>query len=199
MTDDFGVVRTGVSYALGGDEPQEIELPTHSHRRPGRVQRQKEQSLAHLIEFESLQAKPDQLVSYFVWAEDIGPDGKPRRTMSDMYFAEVRPFEEIFRQGEQPSESEQQQQQGSKAGNQQASRRAGRAAKADHQRHLEADPPRDCGEADGRVRQRQRPREGSQQSAIDAARGNGRATGGRRVARPRRKCPVAHEAGAGAS
>jgi hypothetical protein len=38
-----------------------------------------------------------QLVSYFVWADDYGPDGQVRRTYSDMFFAEVRPFEEIFR------------------------------------------------------------------------------------------------------
>ena len=42
--------------------------------------------------------------------------------MSDMYFAEVRPFEEIFRQGEQPSRERtaaaQQQQQGERAGQQ---------------------------------------------------------------------------------
>ena len=55
-----------------------------------------------MLDFESLHAAPDQLVTYFFWAEDIGPDGQPRRESSDMFFAEVRPFEEIFRQGEQP-------------------------------------------------------------------------------------------------
>ncbi len=68
----------------------------------------------HLLAFEAMKAQPDQLVTYFFWAEDIGPDGQPRRTSGDMFFAEVRHFEEIFRQGEQPSESaenEQQQQQ----------------------------------------------------------------------------------------
>ena len=110
-TDDYGIVRTGVSYALGGDEPRDVELPTEKPQR--------EISLAHLIELESLAAKPDQLVSYFVWAEDIGPDEKPRRAMSDMYFAEVRPFEQIYRQGEQPSAGEQQQQQQNQSGNQQ--------------------------------------------------------------------------------
>ena len=50
-------------------------------------------------------------MSYYVWAEDIGPDGKPRRTMSDMYFAEVRHFDEIFRQGEQPTDQQQREQQ----------------------------------------------------------------------------------------
>ena len=55
-----------------------------------------------MLDFESFHAAPDQLVTYFFWAEDIGPDGQPRRESSDMFFAEVRPFEEIFRQGEQP-------------------------------------------------------------------------------------------------
>lgn len=100
--DDFGVLRSGVSYSLGGGKASEIELPAA-------VSLAKEQNVAHLLDFESLKAEPDQLVSYFLWAEDNGPDGKPRRTSSDMYFAAVRPFEEIFRQGEQPAQNEQQQ------------------------------------------------------------------------------------------
>jgi hypothetical protein len=39
----------------------------------------------------------DGVVPYFVWADDYGPDGQLRRTFSDIFFAEVRPFEEIFR------------------------------------------------------------------------------------------------------
>ena len=64
----------------------------------------------HLLDFESQHVKPDELITYFFWAEDIGPDGKPRRTSGDMFFAEVRHFEEIFRQGEQPSGGEQENQ-----------------------------------------------------------------------------------------
>ena len=61
---------------------------------------------------EDIKAEVDQLVSYFVWAEDFGPDGKVRRTMSDLFFAEVRPFEEIYRKGEGQDSQQQQQQQG---------------------------------------------------------------------------------------
>lgn len=59
-------------------------------------------------------------MSYFFWAEDVGPDGQLRRTSSDMYFAEVRHFEEIFRQGQQQpgGQQQQQQQQNSPAGQQ---------------------------------------------------------------------------------
>ncbi len=93
--DDFGLNRCGLSYALGGGENEEIVIAKPgAHREP--------QSLEHLLCFENLAAQPDQLLSYYFWAEDIGPNGKPRRTFSDMYFAEVRHFEEIYRQGRQP-------------------------------------------------------------------------------------------------
>ena len=60
-----------------------------------------------------LKAKPDDLISWYVWAEDIGPDGKVRRTNGDLYFAEVRPFDAIFRESQDmPSDEDQQGQQG---------------------------------------------------------------------------------------
>ncbi len=100
-SDDFGVSAHGLTYTLGGAPPKDIPLNNTS-------QPTKQQDIAHMLEFESLKAEPDQLLSYFIWAEDVGPDGKPRRTSSDMYFAEVRTFEEIFRQREQPAKGEQQ-------------------------------------------------------------------------------------------
>ena len=93
--DDFGLKRYGVAYSFGGAEPAEIVLGSDA---AGRLRHE----LAHVVRFEELQAQPDQLLSYYFWAEDVGPDGAARRTESDMYFAEVRPFEEIFRQGDQP-------------------------------------------------------------------------------------------------
>ncbi|QEH36393.1 hypothetical protein OJF2_49560 [Aquisphaera giovannonii] len=99
VTDDFGVTRRGIRLTPAGKDPVEIVLGEES--RPG----QKKAQVEHLVDFEALKAAPDQLITYSVWAEDIGPDGKPRRTEGDMYFAEVRHFEEIFRQGEQPSAS----------------------------------------------------------------------------------------------
>ncbi len=103
MDDDFGLVRHGLSYAVGGDQPKEVVFDSPkppagqpAGKPPLRLEAQ------HMLDFEAMKAVPDQLVSYFFWAEDIGPDGSVRRASSDMFFAEVRPFEEIFRQGEQP-------------------------------------------------------------------------------------------------
>ena len=91
--DDYGLQRMGVTYTLAGKPATDVVLGTNAaarHRHP----------LASVIRFEDLHAEPDQLLAYHFWAEDIGPDGQVRRTSSDMYFAEVRHFDEIFRQGE---------------------------------------------------------------------------------------------------
>ncbi len=109
LWDDYGLLTYGVSYTLPGQPPKERTLGEA-------VAGNQRRDVDHLIAFEELQARPDQLLAYYFWAEDFGPDGKPRRAMGDMYFAEVRHFDEIFRQGEQPpagQSQEQQQQQGS--------------------------------------------------------------------------------------
>jgi hypothetical protein len=105
--DDFGLARFGLTYKLAGGEPTEVVLGENF---PAKQRHE----VAHVIHFEELKAEPDQLLSYHFWAEDAGPDGAPRRTESDLFFAEVRPFDEIFRQGQQPpgGSGQQQQQQG---------------------------------------------------------------------------------------
>ena len=91
--DDFGLRAFGIAYSLGGAEPTLLQL---GEGVPAKEKRQ----FSHLLRLEELGAAPDQLVAWFVWADDVGPDGEVRRNASDMFFAEVRPFEEIFRQGE---------------------------------------------------------------------------------------------------
>ena len=98
LDDDFGVVRHGLSYTIAGHEPRDIVLTAPASTKPAT-----KLAAEHMLDFEAMRAVPDQLVSYYFWAEDIGPDGQPRRASGDMFFAEVRPFEEIFRQGEQPA------------------------------------------------------------------------------------------------
>ncbi|MDZ4783242.1 MAG: hypothetical protein SGJ19_23595 [Planctomycetia bacterium] len=113
LADDYGVSRRGIEYTTADGTAHELQLG-------GDESIAKKVEASHLLDFESLQAEPDQLVSFYFWAEDIGPDGQPRRTLGDMYFAEVRPFEEIFREGEAPSGGEQQQQQQQAGGAMQA-------------------------------------------------------------------------------
>ena len=91
--DDFGLKEYGIAYTLAGQETKFVSLGTNSSPNEKRA-------FNHLLPLEHLSAEPDQLLSYFLWADDIGPDGKLRRTSGDMYFAEIRAFEEIFREGQ---------------------------------------------------------------------------------------------------
>ncbi len=103
-SDDFGLKAYGIAYNLAGQETKFIELGQAAGAHEKREFNQ-------LVPLEDLGAQPDQLLSYYVWADDIGPDNNLRRTASDMYFAEVRPFEEIFREGQGAEGGQQQQQQ----------------------------------------------------------------------------------------
>ncbi len=91
--DDFGVQAYGVGYTLAGQEPKFIEL---GHAVPAREKR----PFHYLLRLEDLAVQPDQLIAWFVWADDTGPDGQVRRSTGDLYFGEVRPFEEVFREGQ---------------------------------------------------------------------------------------------------
>jgi len=114
-TDDFGVLRYGVGFGIAGQDPTYVELGIGARANEKR-------QFTNMISMEKLGVDVDQVVSYFAWADDYGPDGEVRRTFSDMFFAEVRPFEEIFRAdqsdaAESQNQNQRQQQQG--GGNQQ--------------------------------------------------------------------------------
>jgi hypothetical protein len=90
---DYGLHAYGIAYTLGGGDPKTVELGHDSNANEKR-------SLTYVLPLESLEAQPDQLLSYYLWADDTGPDGRPRRTSGDLFFAEIKPFDEIFREGQ---------------------------------------------------------------------------------------------------
>jgi len=102
--DDFGLKAHGFGFQVSGEEPVDIQLGDEAPPK-------KKVDISYLLTLEDLTLEPGGLVSYYLWAEDIGPDGSLRRAYSDMYFGEIRPFEEIFRQGQPNAQQQQQQQQ----------------------------------------------------------------------------------------
>ncbi len=100
--DDFGIPAYGVGYTRAGEETTHIEL---GRGLPGRER----QTFGHMLALESLTVQPGELISWFIWADDTGPDGEVRRTSSDLFFAEIRPFDEIFRESQNMAGGEQQQ------------------------------------------------------------------------------------------
>ncbi len=99
VTDDFGVPAWGLSFTHGGGEPSVLELGKDGPAATALA-------FQYLLRLEEMKAQPDDLISWYVWADDLGPDGKIRRTQTDLHFGEVRPFDEVFRQGEQAAGGE---------------------------------------------------------------------------------------------
>ena len=117
--DDFGVKAFGIGYTVAGQDLVYVGLGSNA---PAKEKR----SFQHFLRLEDLNLQPDQLVSWFAWADDIGPDGQLRRTTSDLFFGEIRPFEEVFREAqgmeggqEAGNDPQQQQQQDGQQGGQQ--------------------------------------------------------------------------------
>ena len=91
--DDFGLSKVGFSYRLAGKDTVDLILATNAPAR-------KKMKFERMIALEKLDVKPDNLLTYYIWAEDVGPDGNVRRRESDIFFAEVRPFDESFSERE---------------------------------------------------------------------------------------------------
>ncbi|MBX3438430.1 MAG: hypothetical protein KF861_13140, partial [Planctomycetaceae bacterium] len=89
--DDFGLLEYGLVYQLPRQEETTLALGQASERDAKVV-------LTHQLALEDAAAEPNELVAYYFYADDFGPDGDIRRTFSDMYFAEVRHFDEEYRQ-----------------------------------------------------------------------------------------------------
>ncbi|MCP5518788.1 MAG: hypothetical protein H7A45_16210 [Verrucomicrobiales bacterium] len=116
--DDFGVRAHGLAYMRAGESPAYVTLGEGT---PARAK----QPFDHLLPLEELRVAPDELVCWFVWADDVGPDGELRRTTGDLYFAEIRPFDEVFREGQAQTgqQSQQSEQSGQQDGQQSPSTR----------------------------------------------------------------------------
>lgn len=95
VSDDLAVLKSGAVFSINGNSKEII------FKHPATAPLKKQDVKAELT-LEKEHAEPRQLVSYYLWAEDTGPKGEVRRSMSDMFFADVRHFEDIFREGEPP-------------------------------------------------------------------------------------------------
>ena len=69
--DDFGLYRVGIQIAAPGVGPQEIVL---GENQPGRS----EFDFSHLLAAESMQLKPNDLVTWYLWVEDRDSQGQIR-------------------------------------------------------------------------------------------------------------------------
>ncbi|MES2922706.1 MAG: hypothetical protein V4819_14225 [Verrucomicrobiota bacterium] len=94
VTDDSALLAHGLRYTLDGEKWQEIAgSPAPGDKRP---------LLSQLVDLESLDAHPKDVLMWNAWAEDIGPDGNKRRVNGDIHLMQVRDFDEEFYQQSAP-------------------------------------------------------------------------------------------------
>ena len=94
-SDDYAVDVLDLIYSVNGGEEQTVSLLA------GSESRLREVSAGHTFFLEELDLEPGDLIAYHVRALDNGPDTDEREARTDLFFIEVRPFSQDFRQAEQ--------------------------------------------------------------------------------------------------
>ena len=90
--DDFGLSSLSIVYSVNGGPEQTIDLAAETKK-----QSQTLWDGEHIVYLEELTVQPGDFISYYARASDRR--GEAGTTATDMYFAAVKPFEEIYRQG----------------------------------------------------------------------------------------------------
>jgi hypothetical protein len=109
LSDDLGLIDYGLTYMTAGEPPVEIQLTSDSTN-------ERRQEPEYLLALEELQVAPGDVLSYHFWAIDTDSNGNPRRVESDLFFVEVRPFDQIFRKSNAGQQADGQQQQEQQSG-----------------------------------------------------------------------------------
>ena len=91
-TDDYGVEILTLKYSIGSGEAQ--ELPIESVE----IKAEKIISGAYVFYLEELDVEPGELISYYAQATDNNTRTGPGTGTSELYFIEVRPFNERYTQ-----------------------------------------------------------------------------------------------------
>src|SRR4029078_8154043 len=96
-SDDFGISAFDLVYSVRGGREKGVPLTVHQHATSlhGR----------HTLYLEDLDVAPGDFVSYYVRARDLARGKASSEARSDIFFLEVRPFEQEFAVAESQSMS----------------------------------------------------------------------------------------------
>ena len=87
--DDYGVASFDLVYAVAGRPERITAFSRVSGTNVAKIGGQ-------LLSAEDLHVQPGDVITYYARARDIGRGKRPTETKSDMFFLEVRPFNEEF-------------------------------------------------------------------------------------------------------
>ena len=110
-TDDYGIAELKLMYRVGSGELQELAMEaTTPEPAPVDVRQRRVADGSYTFYLEEFDVEPGDIISYYAHAIDNNTRTGPGKASSDIYFIEIRPFNENFRE-EEAQEGEQEQQQ----------------------------------------------------------------------------------------
>ncbi len=92
--DDHAVATLELIYSVNGEEPRTVSLIEEPSTRLREV------SAGHTFFLEEHELRPGDLIAYHARALDNGPNPVAREARTDLFFIEIRPFSQDFRQAD---------------------------------------------------------------------------------------------------
>ena len=106
-TDDYGVAELELRYRIGADALQEVALNSNAPPLSAIAEKATDSSFVHRVlegsytfYLEEFDVEPGDVISYYAHATDNNTQTGPGEASSDIYFIEIRPFNEDFHEGE---------------------------------------------------------------------------------------------------
>lgn len=104
-TDDYGIAELKLMYRVGSDELQELIMePVTStpivEQESGEAIQRRVADGTYTFYLEEFDVEPGDIISYYAHAVDNNTRTGPGEASSDIYFIEIRPFNENFQEGE---------------------------------------------------------------------------------------------------
>ncbi len=113
-TDDYGIAELKLRYRVGADELQEVSLNSSTLPLSAIEEKTTNDSFGHRVlggsytfYLEEFDVEPGDVISYYASATDNNTQTGPSEASSDIYFIEIRPFNEDFHEGEAEQAQEQ--------------------------------------------------------------------------------------------
>ena len=94
-TDDYGVAKLDLVYSVNGGDEKTLPL----HRATSRVL--KDVAAGHTFMLEEFALQPGDVISYYARATDNNAVGGAQTATSDIYFLQIRPYSQEYRQAQQ--------------------------------------------------------------------------------------------------
>ncbi len=102
VDDDFGVAKAGIVFQIDNGEEHGLATKEYSISvepdAEGKIHLTTRAAMEELLCLEDFEVTETSAITYYAYVEDNYPK-KPKRTLTDLRFIEIRPFHRFFKVG----------------------------------------------------------------------------------------------------